>query len=71
MAAAWSGWTVSGTTAKRTLPPFNRDQNGLGTTVDSQHLWATGFIHPIQMALGVALKIGERMDVFKLEHEWD
>lgn len=31
IATAWSGWTVSGTTAKRTLPPFNRDQNGIGT----------------------------------------
>jgi len=29
-ATAWSGWTLSGTTARRTLPPFNRDQNGVG-----------------------------------------
>lgn len=28
---AWSGWTISGSTARRTLPQFNRDQNGIGT----------------------------------------
>ena len=28
---AWSGWTLSGATARRTLPQFNRDQNGIGT----------------------------------------
>jgi hypothetical protein len=27
---AWSGWTFTGVTAKRTLPSFNRDQNGVG-----------------------------------------
>jgi len=31
VATAWSGWTLSGTTARRTLPQFNRDQNGVGT----------------------------------------
>lgn len=30
-ATAWSGWTLSGSTATRTLPQFNRDQNGIGT----------------------------------------
>lgn len=30
-ATAWSGWTISGSTARRTLPQFNRDQNGIGT----------------------------------------
>jgi hypothetical protein len=30
-ATAWSGWTLSGGTARRTLPQFNRDQNGIGT----------------------------------------
>lgn len=29
-ATAWSGWTISGTKAMRTLPPFNRDQNAVG-----------------------------------------
>ena len=29
-AAAWAGWTLAGTAAMRTLPPFNRDQNGVG-----------------------------------------
>lgn len=28
---AWSGWTISGANAMRTLAPFNRDQNALGT----------------------------------------
>lgn len=28
---AWSGWTLSGSTARRTLPQFNRDQNALAT----------------------------------------
>ncbi|MBM3854784.1 MAG: hypothetical protein FJ399_16800, partial [Verrucomicrobia bacterium] len=28
---AWAGWTISGTDAMRTLPSFNRDQNGVGT----------------------------------------
>ncbi len=30
-ASAWSGWTLSGTNATRTLTPFNRDQNAIGT----------------------------------------
>src|SRR5690349_12491951 len=30
-ATAWSGWTLSGTTARRILPQFNRDQSGVGT----------------------------------------
>jgi len=30
-ATAWSGWTMSGATARRTLPQFNRDQNAIGT----------------------------------------
>lgn len=30
-ATAWSGWTLSGANATRTLPTFNRDQNGIGT----------------------------------------
>ncbi len=30
-ATAWSGWTTSGATARRTLAPFNRDQSGVGT----------------------------------------
>ena len=30
-ATAWSGWTISGTNAMRTLTPFNRDQNAIGT----------------------------------------
>lgn len=29
-ATAWSGWAFSGANAKRTLPSFNRDQNGVG-----------------------------------------
>lgn len=29
-AAAWTGWTLSGTTASKTLTPFNRDQNAVG-----------------------------------------
>ncbi|MDD3181054.1 MAG: hypothetical protein PHQ04_12035 [Opitutaceae bacterium] len=29
-ATAWAGWTISGTDAMRTLPPFNRDQNAIG-----------------------------------------
>ncbi|SDS38816.1 hypothetical protein [Opitutus sp. GAS368] len=29
-ATAWSAWTLSGTTATRTLAPFNRDQNAVG-----------------------------------------
>lgn len=28
---AWADWTISGSTARRTLPQFNRDQNGIGT----------------------------------------
>lgn len=28
---AWAGWTISGGSARRTLPPFNRDQSGVGT----------------------------------------
>lgn len=31
VATAWSGWTLAGSTARRTLPQFNRDQNGIGT----------------------------------------
>ena len=30
-ATAWTGWTVSSTNAMRTLSPFNRDQNAIGT----------------------------------------
>lgn len=30
-ATAWSGWTISGSTARRTLPQFNRNQSGVGT----------------------------------------
>ncbi len=30
-ATAWAGWTFSGSNAMRTLPPFNRDQNAIGT----------------------------------------
>lgn len=30
-AAAWTGWTISGANAMRTLTPFNRDQNAIGT----------------------------------------
>lgn len=30
-ATAWSEWTIAGSTARRTLPQFNRDQNGIGT----------------------------------------
>jgi hypothetical protein len=30
-ATAWTGWTISGATARRTLPQFNRQQNGVGT----------------------------------------
>ena len=30
-ATAWTGWTLSGANAMRTLTPFNRDQNALGT----------------------------------------
>lgn len=30
-ATAWAGWTLSGSTARRTLTQFNRDQNGVGT----------------------------------------
>lgn len=29
-ATAWSEWTLSGSNAMRTLPPFNRDQNAVG-----------------------------------------
>jgi hypothetical protein len=29
-ATAWNGWTLSGATARRTLPAFNRNQNGIG-----------------------------------------
>lgn len=29
-ATAWSGWTISGANAMRTLTPFNRDQNAIG-----------------------------------------
>jgi hypothetical protein len=29
-ATAWTGWTVSGTNAMRTLTPLNRDQNAIG-----------------------------------------
>ena len=29
-ATAWSGWTFSSANAMRTLPTFNRDQNGIG-----------------------------------------
>lgn len=29
-ATAWTGWTISSTNAMRTLPTFNRDQNGVG-----------------------------------------
>ena len=29
---AWTGWTISGTNAMRTLAPFNRDQNAVGVT---------------------------------------
>lgn len=29
-ATAWSGWTISGVNAMKTLPTFNRDQNALG-----------------------------------------
>jgi hypothetical protein len=31
-ATAWSGWTISGANAMRTLTPFNRDQNAIGVT---------------------------------------
>jgi hypothetical protein len=29
-ATAWTGWTLAGSNATRTLPTFNRDQNGVG-----------------------------------------
>jgi len=29
-ATAWTGWTISGVNAMRTLPTFNRDQNAVG-----------------------------------------
>lgn len=29
VATAWSGWTISGSDAMRTLPPFNRDQRAV------------------------------------------
>ena len=31
VATAWTGWTISTTNASRTLSPFNRDQNAIGT----------------------------------------
>lgn len=31
-ATAWTGWTISGSNAMRTLTPFNRDQNAIGVT---------------------------------------
>lgn len=31
-ATAWTGWTISGANAMRTLTPFNRDQNAIGVT---------------------------------------
>ena len=30
VATAWTGWTLSGANASRTLTPFNRDQNAVG-----------------------------------------
>lgn len=30
-ANAWTGWTITGLNAKRTLTPFNRDQSAIGT----------------------------------------
>ena len=30
VATAWTGWTLSGANASRTLTPFNRDQNAIG-----------------------------------------
>ena len=30
-ATAWTGWTISTTNAMRTLTPFNRDENAIGT----------------------------------------
>jgi hypothetical protein len=31
LTTAWAGWTLKGANAMRTLPPFNRDQNAIGT----------------------------------------
>ncbi len=31
VAKSWAGWTLSGANAMRTLTPFNRDQNAIGT----------------------------------------
>jgi hypothetical protein len=38
-ATAWSGWTISGTDAMYTLPPFNRDQNAVGVV----KVYVTGY----------------------------
>ena len=38
-ATAWTGWTISGTNAMRTLPTFNRDQNAIGIV----EVYVTGY----------------------------
>ncbi|MDD2764753.1 MAG: hypothetical protein PHE83_12355 [Opitutaceae bacterium] len=38
-ATAWSEWTISGTDAMYTLPPFNRDQNAVGVV----KVYVTGY----------------------------
>lgn len=45
-ATAWSGWTFSGSTVRRTLPQFNRDQNGIGTVKVFVNSYDSGTANP-------------------------
>lgn len=47
---AWSGWTLSGATARRTLPQFNRDQNAVGTVKVFVNGYDTGAADPYVIA---------------------
>lgn len=49
-ATAWSGWTLAGSTARRTLPQFNRDQNGIGTVKVFVNSYDSGAADPFVIA---------------------
>lgn len=53
------------------LVGFAAKQNGFSPAIHRQHLRSASLIHPVQMILGVALEVGEGMNVFKLEHALD
>lgn len=50
LATAWSGWTISGANAMRTLPAFNLDQSGVGVV----KVHVTGYNGSVNIATIIA-----------------